>query len=121
MCFFIVPAIFMAVSLAGDAATIVLACICVLIALFITIVNVLQTRRPQYLPEKLRTWAWLPEPMRSLRPYDVHIFGPLGRLCKCGTCEGKMFKYVNKPEETTGVQEMKPSNGSSSKLADLPA
>ena len=121
VCFFIVPAIFMAVSLAGDAATIVLACICVLIALFITIVNVLQTRRPQYLPEKLRTWAWLPEPMRSLRPYDVHIFGPLGRLCKCGTCEGKMFKYVNKPEETTGVQEMKPSNGSSSKLADLPA
>merc|ERR1712022_47176 len=44
VCFFIVPAIIMGISLASDAALIVTITICVLIALFVVIVNVMQTR-----------------------------------------------------------------------------
>merc|ERR1711998_248911 len=83
VCFFIVPAIIMGISLASDAALIVTITICVIIALFIVIVNVMQTRCPQMLPQKLQTWQWLPEPLRSLEPYDKYIFGPLGRVCVC--------------------------------------
>merc|ERR1711998_609503 len=68
VCFFIVPAIIMGISLASDAALIVTITICVLIALFVVIVNVMQTRCPQMLPQKLQTWQWLPEPLpRSSR------------------------------------------------------
>ncbi len=87
VCFFILPAIFMGVAFAGDAPIIVLITLCVLAALFVAIVNTLQFRCPHYLPEKLRTWLWLPEPMRSLRPYDKYVFAPLGNwLSKCCSC-----------------------------------
>ena len=73
VCFFIVPAVFMGFSLAGDVPLLVLITLCIIVAVFVTVVNVLQTRYPERLPHKLRTWTWLPEPMRSLRPYDEHI------------------------------------------------
>ena len=83
VCFFIVPAIFMGFSLAGDAPLLVLITLCIITAVFVGTVNVMQARFPERLPHKLRTWAWLPEPLRSLRPYDEHIFAPLGRVCIC--------------------------------------
>ena len=83
VCFFIVPAIFMGFSLAGDAPLLVLITLCLITAVFVGFVNVMQARFPERLPHKLRTWAWLPEPLRSLRPYDEHIFAPMGRFCIC--------------------------------------
>ena len=32
--------------------------------------NVLQNKKPNWLPKVLRTWDFLPEPLRSLEPYD---------------------------------------------------
>ena len=93
MCFFIIPAIIMGISIASDAAAVVVIVIAVLIILFITAVNALQTRSPEKLPEKLRSWDWLPAPLRSLEPYDKHIFGPLGKMCIC-------CKSCQKQEET---------------------
>jgi len=88
VCFFIIPAIFMGFAFAGDVPIIVLITLCVLVAVFVAVVNVLQFRRPQYLPIKLRSWLWLPEPLRSLRPYDQYIFAPLGKWgAKCCTCK----------------------------------
>merc|ERR1712127_815943 len=69
VCFFIVPAIFMGFSLAGDAPLLVLITLCIITAVFVGTVNVMQAR--------------FPEPLRSLRPYDEHIFAPLGRVCIC--------------------------------------
>ena len=70
----------------SSSAIAILISICAAVGLFVTVVNVLQHRRPTWLPPKLRSWAWLPEPMRSLRPYDERIFAPLGRVCACGPC-----------------------------------
>ena len=77
----------------GDVPIIILITLCVLAALFVCIVNSLQYRRPHYLPVVLRTWLWLPEPLRSLRPYDQYIFKPLGEsLTKCCSCAKDNFK-----------------------------
>merc|ERR1719263_1112879 len=73
----------MGIAIGSDAAAIVVIVIGVLIGAFVGAVNWLQARHPEKLPEKLRTWAWLPEPLRSLEPYDKHIFGPLGKMCIC--------------------------------------
>jgi len=83
MCFFLIPAIIMGISIASDAAAVVVIVIALLIALFVSAVNTLQARSPDKLPAKLQTWEWLPEPLRSLEPYDKHIFGPLGKMCIC--------------------------------------
>jgi sodium-dependent phosphate cotransporter len=49
---------------------------------------VLQTRRPKWLPKKLRTWEFLPKPLHSLAPYDraltVCLRSKTAR--KCGAC-----------------------------------
>ena len=105
VCFFFVPAIFMGFSLAGDVPLIVLITLCVLVALFVGGVNVMQKRFPEKLPHKLRTWTWLPEPLRSLRPYDEHVFQPLGRVCSC--CKVGKSKTI----ELKNVKaELAPSN-----------
>lgn len=112
VCFFIVPAIFMGFSIAGDVPLGILIALTVLVGLFVTVVNVLQARRPQYLPAKLRTWAWLPEPLRSLRPYDEHIFGPLGRFCVCcrTRLKGGATRTVELKDVKTQKAEIAPSN-----------
>jgi hypothetical protein len=60
------------------------------LAIVILIVKLIQNKRPQCLPSKLRTWKWLPEPLRSLVPLD-RVFRRM-----CGCC--KSCKRKNKLE-----------------------
>ena len=80
VCFFLMPGIFMAVSLASTAACIVLAAIIVGVAAFVVIVTMLQSKRPTVLPPVLRTWEWLPIWLRSLGPIDRALVGPIDRM-----------------------------------------
>jgi sodium-dependent phosphate cotransporter len=80
-CFFIIPAIFMALSLASTPLSIVIALIFVVIAVFVLIVNKLQKSKPDALPAALKTWGFLPKCMTSLEPIDRVICGPLDKLC----------------------------------------
>jgi len=70
LCFFVIPAIFVGISIASTTATIVIVFLCIASILFVALVNTLQTRGPQWLPEKLRTWEFLPVYLRSLEPFD---------------------------------------------------
>jgi len=79
--FFIMPAIFMGISLASTAACIVFAAVLVVIGLFVLVVNLLQSRRPTSLPEMLRTWEFLPMWLQSLEPVDRVVCAPLDKLC----------------------------------------
>ena len=67
-----------------------------LLANAIGIINILQRKRPTWLPEKLRNWDWLPLWMRSLQPLDSVITTckkKLVAICpSCGFC-----KRVSKP------------------------
>ena len=68
--FFILPGLVFGLSLAGwQVAVGVLVPVAVVIIIII-IINIIQSRRPQALPAKLRNWNFLPAPMHSLRPYD---------------------------------------------------
>ena len=70
MVFFIIPAIIFGFSVAGNGFVIALTCIVVLIALSIGILKLLQRYKPDWLPEKLRDFEFLPIWLRSLKPYD---------------------------------------------------
>jgi sodium-dependent phosphate cotransporter len=77
MCFFIIPTIFFALSLASTPLCVVVGLVCVVLGIFIVIVNTLQARKPSMLPGFLKTWDFLPKCMTSLEPIDRI-------LCRCG-------------------------------------
>jgi len=78
--FFIVPFIFMGLSLASPAVCVVVAVLCVLVFIAIATINTLQARRPDKLPPVLRSWDFLPEWLRSLAPLDRVVCVPLDRV-----------------------------------------
>jgi len=90
--FMILPVFVFLVSLGGAIA---MYCVFIPIGLFcltLCIVNVMQKRCPKYLPGFARTWKWLPEPLRSLRPYDMCI----SRVTHCGR-RAKSQHYAHVP------------------------
>lgn len=84
--FFIVPLVFMGLSVLGDVYIITFSILCVLVGIFAAIVTWFQHNSPESLPMKLRTWEFLPLVCRSLEPYDKHCFG------KCCACVGRAKK-----------------------------
>lgn len=84
--FFAIPLSVFALSWAGNVVlTTVVSVIAVIIATII-VINVLQLRRPQWLPRKLRNWDFLPECLHSLKPADRVIqkaFEAVRGLCCC--------------------------------------
>ena len=83
--FFLLPAAIFGLSLAGWQILVGVAVPIVLLLLFIIIVNILQRKAPDVLPEALQDWKWLPKWTRSLEPYD-RVFKKLGGLKRhfCG-------------------------------------
>ena len=83
--FFLLPAAIFGLSLAGWQILLGVAVPIVLLLLFIIIVNILQRKAPDVLPEVLHDWKWLPKWTRSLEPYD-RVFKKLGGLKRhfCG-------------------------------------
>ena len=79
-------------------------------AIFVGVVNVMQSRYPERLPEKLRDWLWLPEPLRSLRPYDTYIFAPLGaqfgKICKCCAKDDAEATELKAKEQAASTEQM---------------
>merc|ERR1711988_717069 len=74
--FLLLPLLFFAVSLAGAGAFAVVFMLVALPFLFVLIVNTLQTRKPDWLPQVLQTWEFLPAWMRTLEPMDRIICKP---------------------------------------------
>ena len=81
LCFFLIPLIIMGLSIASMPLAVTVIVIAILIGLFVLIVNVLQARKPDILPEKLKNWEFLPLWMRSLEPMDRILCAPMSKLC----------------------------------------
>ena len=83
--FFLLPAAVFGLSLAGWQILLGVAVPIVLLLLFIIIVNILQRKALDVLPEVLQDWKWLPKWTRSLEPYD-RVFKKLSGLKRhfCG-------------------------------------
>jgi len=70
MMFFVVPLTVFALSLAGTPLLTAAVSVCLSLASFVVVVNVLQRSRPACLPVALRSWDFLPACLRSLEPAD---------------------------------------------------
>jgi len=79
--FFAVPLSVFALSWAGNLVLTLVAGIIILIFSVIIAINVLQRRRPQCLPVKLRSWDFLPLCLHSLEPTDRVIQKALDIVC----------------------------------------
>ena len=93
--FFILPALVFALSVAGWQ---VMAGVGIPIFVFfvvVCIINVIQTKRPQALPDWLKTWDFLPLCCHSLKPTD-RIIQSICRTCKC--CTSCQSKHVDNDE-----------------------
>ena len=80
------------------AGTLVMGCVLVpimVLLLFIALINVLQNKRPSFLPPFLRDWAFLPLPLRSLEPYD--------RLMLAAPCCASCRDAPEEPQNPSGV------------------
>ena len=66
----------------------------VLLLLSILIINLLQNYSPKILPETLKTWSWLPRPLRTLAWYDEHCCAANKRLLCCNEKESKKVPLV---------------------------
>jgi len=79
----ILPLAVFGLSLAGWYVLLAVLGPVVILVLVIIIINVLQSKRPNCLPAKLRSWEWLPVPLRSLAPYD-HAITICCKRKRCG-------------------------------------
>ncbi|XP_067681672.1 sodium-dependent phosphate transport protein 2C-like [Haliotis asinina] len=68
--FFFLPAAVFGLSIPGWYVLAAVLIPIAIIVIIILIVKLIQKKRPSCLPPKYQNWKWLPEPMRSLRPYD---------------------------------------------------
>ena len=80
--FFLLPVIIFLLSLAGPEALYMVLIPIVLLVVTIAFVNLMQNKKPSYLPPILRDWTFLPLWMRSLKPLD-DIFSQLRCCQKC--------------------------------------
>jgi sodium-dependent phosphate cotransporter len=76
--FFVFPGIIFLLSLAGPIVMYAVFVPLAVLLVFIIVINLVQRRQPKALPPFLRTWTWVPEPLRSLEPADRVVVACLG-------------------------------------------
>uniref|UniRef100_G3W4J6 Sodium-dependent phosphate transport protein 2B n=1 Tax=Sarcophilus harrisii TaxID=9305 RepID=G3W4J6_SARHA len=79
--FFLTPVTVLGLSLAGWTVLVGVGAPILFLLLVILVICVLQARCPQVLPDKLKTWDFLPLWMRSLKPWDGLV-----SLLTCSCC-----------------------------------
>ncbi|XP_024418189.2 sodium-dependent phosphate transport protein 2C isoform X2 [Desmodus rotundus] len=89
--FLLLPLAAFGLSLAGDTVLAAVGGPLVALVLLVVLVNVLQRRRPAWLPRPLRSWAWLPLGLRSLEPWDRL----LSRCCPSPAATREAHCYEN--------------------------
>ncbi|XP_062412728.1 sodium-dependent phosphate transport protein 2B-like [Sardina pilchardus] len=109
LCFLVMPLTVLGLSIAGWQALVGVGVPVVLLAVFVVVVNVMQNRWPQHLPEVLRSWDFMPRPLRSLAPWDRVVTSAMGFCgarccCCCKCCRGG---GEGKDEEKAGRKDSK--------------
>ena len=84
--FFLIPLIIFALSIAGWQVLTGIGVPVLFFIITIIIINILQRKAPEKLPEKLRTWEFLPLYLRSLEPID-RVFKNLNKKMKQTCCK----------------------------------
>ena len=95
--FFIAPLIVFALTIPGWYVLAAVGIPFILLIVTILITNLLQDKKPEWLPGFLRTWEFLPETLRSLEPLDRQVM-KLMALCSCCKCCTVIDKSLDKYE-----------------------
>ncbi len=90
--FFLLPMSVLGLSFGGVVVVLAVLIPIIVLLIIIAIIKSFQKRCPAKLPPVMRNWKWLPEPLRSLAPYD-RIFA--GCAC-CNKCRPGDPKNNNK-------------------------
>ncbi|KAG1948968.1 sodium-dependent phosphate transport protein 2A [Pimephales promelas] len=85
-CFFALPLFVFGLSLAGWQVLVGVLVPIVAVLIFAIIVNILQKRKPQWLPSALKSWSFLPLWAHSLKPWDRVVTIMAARCCCCCKC-----------------------------------
>ena len=80
VCFFTVPGILVGLSLAHIAVMGTFVALAIAFFIAIGVIYVMQQRTPENLPEKLRTFEFLPVYMTSLEPLDAVLMSVFGKM-----------------------------------------
>ncbi|RXG70595.1 Sodium-dependent phosphate transport protein 2B [Armadillidium vulgare] len=80
--FIILPIFVFCVSLGGPIAMYVVFIPLLFFIISIVSINTGQKKCPKYLPAPLRSWHWVPKPLRSLEPVDSVVTGLVCCCCK---------------------------------------
>uniref|UniRef100_A0A8C6PT15 Sodium-dependent phosphate transport protein 2A n=1 Tax=Nothobranchius furzeri TaxID=105023 RepID=A0A8C6PT15_NOTFU len=88
VCFLLFPSLVFALSMAGWRVMAGVGVPVIILIISVTIINILQVRRPRCLPFKLQSWDILPVWMRSLQPMDDLI---TRMTLWCGQTKGKCW------------------------------
>lgn len=83
--FFLLPALVFALSYAGWQVLAGVGIPVAVLIIIIIIINIIQAKKPQILPTKLKTWEFLPLCCHSFKPLDGVIMKVM-TACKC--CQG---------------------------------
>jgi len=103
--YFVFPLAIFGLSLASVWAVVAVVVVVAIIVIFVITINVMQSKVPHKLPESMRTWEFLPKPLRSLEPYD-RLFKYCGKCCKrCKCCQDE----DEESSSVTGSNETGPS------------
>jgi len=105
-CFLLIPLLFFGLSLAVIVPLVIVLVLVLTTLGFVIIINMLQARKPDLLPAKLRTWEFLPLFMRSLEPMDRLICAPLGKACPCCKSKGGNSTPRASDSSTGGAAEL---------------
>jgi len=82
VCFGLIPLFLFGISLAGWKVFLGIFVPIVALILFIVVVNIMQSKKSEWLPGTLKSWEWLPLFLRSLKPYDKLFTVLCVNVCK---------------------------------------
>ncbi|ELU11624.1 hypothetical protein CAPTEDRAFT_125820, partial [Capitella teleta] len=107
MMFFLIPLTIFALSIPGWYVLAAVGIPIILLMIAIGIINIIQSKKPNWLPAKMRTWEFLPEPLRSLKPLDRIVTRVLGCCCKCCTIEQDAGSLQEVKDAMASIDEKK--------------
>ncbi|ROT81759.1 sodium-dependent phosphate transporter [Penaeus vannamei] len=102
--FFILPGFIFLLSLGGPYALYFVGLPLLILFVLVVILNIMQIKCPQILPNVLKNWNWLPKPLHSLSPYDKCCLAlPCCKTCRTATEESNELEKVE-VEKPTGLE-----------------
>uniref|UniRef100_A0A8C7ZU32 Solute carrier family 34 member 2a n=1 Tax=Oryzias sinensis TaxID=183150 RepID=A0A8C7ZU32_9TELE len=85
-CFFVLPLLVFSLSLAGWKVLVGVGVPLLVLLIAIVVINVLQRKKPNFLPSALRSWDFLPLWAHSLDPWDKVVTVAAAKCCCCCKC-----------------------------------